>query len=75
VLIVHVDGGGRDALRTGVEAEINRHGYCGTSQRPVSADVKRASMHAMFFTASSIGEGTSVPSMMAFDSKSPWIVY
>ena len=69
VSIVDVDGGGRHALRAGVETKVDGHGYCGTSQRPVSADLKMASMHAMFFTASSIGEGTSVPSMMAFEKQ------
>jgi hypothetical protein len=33
--------------------------------------MKMASMHAMFFTASSSGDGTSVLSRMAFEKRSP----
>ena len=75
IRVVDVDGRRRHALRAGVETKVNGHGYCGTSQRPVSADLKMASMHAMLFTASSRGKGTSWLSRIALEKRSPWIVY
>ena len=61
----------RHALRAGIEPEIDRHDYSGTSQRPLAAERKTASMHAMFSTASSSGHGTSVSSSMACEKRSP----